>query len=436
MMHFDKDYEREISLRDLFFHILYKWRSILAAALIGAILLGGYTYFGNRSKTSKEASSITVEDDGSLTGDLRQDSTDASDRIYRQLLQEMTNYCNDSVVMQVDPYAVWKATAVYSVISGDAESLAARIAATYPSLICESINMEQLKKIYGDIDPQYIREAVIAEYIPETGSFTVKTIGLTEKMAIESLAYFDDMVGKISQADIQRNGAHTVVRISGETTQSFDSDVLARQMDTLKNMTAYYKTVFADDKASGGTVSGQTKRAGAQKSRIIRFVIIGFVAGAVFMICLYGVLYLLRGKLRKSGEITDQFGVPVFGQLNHSRARHSGKGLDGLIEKWEFRKTKTDREVVLDSASALIRERGGESGVLLTGTLSAEKIQGTANSLKELLGYSVQLAVEGAFLKNSQVVAEAAGLGSTATREVFGVEIKHSMRRKRMKFAG
>ena len=36
-----EEYEQEIDLKDLFFYMLYRWRLLLLAAVIGAAALGG-----------------------------------------------------------------------------------------------------------------------------------------------------------------------------------------------------------------------------------------------------------------------------------------------------------------------------------------------------------------------------------------------------------
>ncbi len=439
-MRFDKDYGREISFRDLFFHFLYRWRSILAAALIGAVLLGGYTYLKGHKAAVKplsaaveEIGSMTedtaAEDDGSVTEETAAETGEANDRLYKRLLDETIDYCNKSVMMRVDPYAVWKAAAVYTVIPEEKagaettgeNSAEMQIAAAYPWMAYNGMDINRLAEIYGGIEPKYIKETVSTSYISDSGSFTVETIGLTEEMAAESLAYFDELIMKEVQGDLQRICRHSVVKVSDYILQSFNQTVLNRQNDVLKNYTTYFKAVYPDgkpsDEAAGGTAPGQAKRRGVKMGKVIRFAVIGFVAGAFLMICLYSMLYLLSRKLRKARELTDQFGVPVYGQLNHTRARHPGKGVDGLIEKWEFRKTKTDREAVLENACVLVREHGGEDGILLTGTLPAERMQALADSMKERLGDAVQLTVEGSFLKNPRVIAEAAGASAVVIAE-------------------
>ena len=53
-MNYAEEYEQEIDLRDLLFHILYRWRSILLAAVIVCGLAAGYALVGNIGKSSRE----------------------------------------------------------------------------------------------------------------------------------------------------------------------------------------------------------------------------------------------------------------------------------------------------------------------------------------------------------------------------------------------
>ena len=37
-------YEKQIDLKDLFFKILYRWRMLLVAMVVGGVIYGGYGY--------------------------------------------------------------------------------------------------------------------------------------------------------------------------------------------------------------------------------------------------------------------------------------------------------------------------------------------------------------------------------------------------------
>ena len=71
--------EREISLKDLVFGFLPRWRSVLAVMMIGGILMGGISYL--RSYQSYQNS--TAEQKA-----LEQQKEEEADDLNRQLLEE------------------------------------------------------------------------------------------------------------------------------------------------------------------------------------------------------------------------------------------------------------------------------------------------------------------------------------------------------------
>ncbi len=103
-MQLNKNRVIEINLKDLFFHILYRWRSILIAAIIGAVVLCGYQYFSIKK----------VHDAGKVTKEERQyqlnlqkyhDDLENNQNIIRvntKLLQGQNNYRKESIYFQLD----------------------------------------------------------------------------------------------------------------------------------------------------------------------------------------------------------------------------------------------------------------------------------------------------------------------------------------------
>ena len=51
---YTEDYEQEIDLKDLLFVLLYRWRILLLAAVIGAALLGGYKAVKGNAQNAKQ----------------------------------------------------------------------------------------------------------------------------------------------------------------------------------------------------------------------------------------------------------------------------------------------------------------------------------------------------------------------------------------------
>ena len=48
-------YEQDISLRDILFHVLYHWRSILVVSLCAAVLVAGYRYLSISAGNEQES---------------------------------------------------------------------------------------------------------------------------------------------------------------------------------------------------------------------------------------------------------------------------------------------------------------------------------------------------------------------------------------------
>lgn len=411
-MHMNQDYERQISLRDLFFHVLYRWRSIIAAALIGAVLLGGYAWLRNRG--AENASTEAIPDETELAASL-QYNFQTSNELYQKMLDENIEYREKSILMKVNPYQVWSATAVYTVIMTDPQSIpagtmldpAVPIAATYPSLIYHDMDEGRLKSIYGETNLHYINEIVSIRAVSETGTFRINTIGTTKEMAEAGLAFFEEIILNASNGEIQKMGGHKLVRLSGYTRQVFNADIESNQIAVAKNIATYQTAITNNNNAiNKGPVITEKKSGGFGRS-IKLMTIIGFILGAMLLTGLYIVLYLLSGKLRESEELKDRFGVPVYGEFRHSRARRPGKGLDRIIEKWEFHRTGTEDTIVVNNLCALLRERSSEGTILLTGTIADKRVRELRNLLEETLGDSVQLQTAGNFLRNSVAIAEA-----------------------------
>lgn len=68
-MYPNKDYESEISIRDLFFYVLYRWRSILFIALLVMAVLGGYKYYSLRDVLN---SSVTGQEEQAYINNLNE----------------------------------------------------------------------------------------------------------------------------------------------------------------------------------------------------------------------------------------------------------------------------------------------------------------------------------------------------------------------------
>ena len=114
-MRINRDYEQEINIRDMFFDLAYRWRSILAAALIGAVALGvfQYTYLAvihGQGKITKEERQFQI-DLQNYQDSMR--NAQSSIRDYTKLISEQNEYLAESIYMSLDTQKEWFSSKTY-----------------------------------------------------------------------------------------------------------------------------------------------------------------------------------------------------------------------------------------------------------------------------------------------------------------------------------
>lgn len=425
----------EINLRDLFFNILYHWRSILAAALAGALLLGGYAFLSNRNRSAQNTGNAVKEQ----TGNSVRSNYGMSNRVYEQLLEESTDYCENAVSMKTDPFRGWFAEAVYAVVAertGTEQAGAAdpsvMIAKAYPLLVPGMADADELKNIFGGAGAEYIREVIWTGAVADSESNISQTgtgngvywptnsfrIGITapeRETAEKALAYIESALEEVSKGEIQQMGAHRLVKLSHSVSQTVSDKLLLRQENTAKRIAAWQKAI-TDNNTAINKAPASSGSAGGRKS-VKKFALLGILLGLVASCGIWFVVYVTAGKLRSGETLKNRIGIPVLGELRHLKGRSPGKGIDGLIGRWEYRRNPADNGAVIDNICALIRERRGDGPVLLTGTIPGDRISELCKNLTERLGDTVELRSEGDFQTNSRAITEAAGAAAVILAE-------------------
>ena len=421
-MRLDKTQEVVIDLRDLFFDVLYHWRSIAAVVLIAAFLLGGYAYLGNRKESSQKTDTVTEEQEENP----EQRNYEASNRIYEQLLEASNDYNENAVAMKTDPYHGWAGHVIYAVVlegseqeqidnSGNASFLLPR---TYSWLVSDLGNEDELKDIFGTTESEYIDE-MISAYDGMTGTgngmFRVTVHGPDKETVEKTLAFLDGALQEESKGDIQQLGRHEIIQVNTFVGQTIWDDLLTKKESTAKKIAAWQKAISDNDNAMNKIpMSSET---GGNKRSILKFLLLGALFGLIVACGGWMVVYVLARRLRNGELLKDRFGIPVLGELRHSKARCPGRGIDRLIEKWDYRKDDADNETILDSICALIRERKEKGQILLTGTIPDVKLRELQDSLAKRLGDKAELLREGGFLTNSRAITVAAGAAAVILAE-------------------
>ena len=407
-MQLNKEYESEINLKDLFFHVLYRWRSILLVALIGAVLFGGYKYLSmNKAAKSMQVSqqeALPSEEEIALNLEIEKKAKQVAD---------LEAYLSESVYINLNPQGIWTGSCKYLVkaepsASGGPIDPADTILPVY-SYPMSGASEDELKEVFDTDKHEHIDELVRTEINTVENSITVTVKGASVDSVQKVLEFIQTRMEAI-KTKAQNINLHSLVHVGNEIVLLTE---VKEQTDTLPNRRSYLASALSQyrselqalrERAEIRRTHGQSV---IKKSDIIKFALIGFAIGAFVMACFYAFHYALGGRVVNSSEISEKYNLPILEESVRSSSIHNNRGLDKLLAKWEVGKNKTDTEKMYNNISALIAEQQEAKDVLLVSTLKTDKLK----TIKEALATRIDdktIEAKGNFLTDSEAITEAA----------------------------
>lgn len=361
--------QKNISLMDLIFYCLEKWRWIVACMLITAIVAGTYKY----QETVKENQLAQRESDEIPIEEIEKDESFQSVKYYEQAIEEIEkelktqeDYLKNSVVMQMNSYHISTGTLNYFVESSEYVS---SVLAAYSSFVSSgrmaealyssvtNIPVEDLqylisfinntsevysldnsaKVIYNIEDSQAIASSGSGSAIfqikirtPESGqseSYLNRAIEIMEEYASElqkevadhKLTLLSSVQSEMTDSDIQEY--QSIIR-SAYTTSVRGLQTLQTELQTLQGTQGVQGT-----HSSTFTLKNPVSSA-------VNFAVFGLIVGTFLACIILLVVYILGGKLQDTEEFQEEFGMPLLGIV---RVSANKRKLFGIVDNWVFR---------------------------------------------------------------------------------------------------
>ena len=425
-MRVNKEYEVEISLKDLLFEILYHWRSCLLAAVILAILLGGARYALNLREINAYSLEETSESLESTNAANYQESAD----LYTRLLRGYENYRNRSILMQADPYQIWTVNAVYYIKSAapqDGNDPADAAVYTYASAVYNELDPDQLSEIYGNLDINYLEELIVVEFDLDADCFSLKVKGLTSEMAEKAFAYVDGNLQNYSTAHADILPEHQLFQLTKYISAVTDTELEKQQVTMAGNISKYISSQSSSSETAESMISEVVVPHPFHSVR--KYTLLGFLVGGFLAVCFYAVRYLLSDRLHHVRDLSEAYGLPLYSEFAHSRARHPGKGIDSLLEKWEFGGAQNNSNDQYDEIQSLLIEKHSNQRIMLTGTVPDKKLTSLAETLRKKCGTACELNSQPDFLRNKSAIQTCSNADAVILVEEKGVSSNREIAR-------
>lgn len=410
---YTEEYEQEIDLKELLFALLYRWRLLLVAAVAGAALLAGY----KQMKGGSELSEVGPEE--SYQEQLEQYETNQMDleeaiASLENNMAEQNQYLAKAPLMQINPYKEAVASAQFLIdTAADGDQSMGTLLQAYEAALSDD---EYLQEVAGKLNTEsrYVKELIrvqnrpglessdsvavvlqVQENAVTKGLLQVQAVGVDAEMAewvLEAVTAQCEEVHAQLNAEVK---PHSLKLLNQNTGEQVDMDLVTIQQTVRNNVSSLQRTL-TDMKSSLNTleVPVDTAAGGESVKGIVKYGILGFLAGGFLAVCAVAALYIFSDKVRNEKEVADRFRLKSLGAF----AAVPKKRVFGFIDSWLRHLAGDDKTWPDDLVYEMIGTNAanyaeGRKSLFVTGLASEERMQAVCEHIRAALP-AVEIAVE------------------------------------------
>lgn len=424
---------REIDLLDMIADVLSHWRGLIVALVLGAALLGGFSYMKSlRTVQNVQQPETVVQEETTVEEQLTQLEQSLDDESLATVLAVVDDekeydlkktYSENSIYMQLNPLQAVQTELVYQVQTADG-SIDGQLGALYTSLL-NNVGLYDWVAQQTGIEASYVGELISAETV---SSLTIqsKTEKLQQEMSlgtncvkvsilqpdVEACQKLADAVkAYMSEEQKQLNnelGQHALVLISETTGSVMNKDLMDEQIQcrneiaSLQSTIAAAKVDFTEEQKQyyelltweeAEQLEQPAQNVSAEENPVQtsavskKYVLLGAVLFAFVYALVICMVYIFNTKLRVSDELQSIYGIPQIGLV----IRESGRKV--FLDKWvdslrHYGKRKFTAEQSMELAFAAIKiaaVKNGLNNICLMGCNMSAGADKVCESLKAAL---------------------------------------------------
>ncbi len=423
--------EREIDLLDMIADILSHWRGLLIAIVLGAVLLGAFSYtrsyrnMQNMQNMQSQEAENTSEDEMTIEEKLAQLSENLDDSQLTAVLTTVDDakeyalkkqYVQDSIYMQLDPMNVAQEELIYNIQEKD-ENGSQRLGTIYRNTL-NSVGLYDWIEQQTGLEAAYVGELVS---VTIGGSDSLKIIirGVDAescgKIAEAVKTYMEQQQGNLNT----RLGSHELVLLSEVSGNIMNMDVMNQQtayrnsIYGLETAIAAAKAAFSEDqkqyytllmKENGLEDTTDAEQSIVEEEQLVpenpavskKYVVLGAVLFAFIYAAVLCMGYIFNSRIRVNDGLQDLYGIPQIGVV----VKDSKKKL--FLDRWvnglrHYGKREFTAEQSMELVFAAIKiaaAKNGQNSICLMGCnlgAGADKVCEGLKAALEKEGLSVTI---------------------------------------------
>lgn len=380
--------EQVVFLKDLLFAVLYQWKLILAAALVLAVLLGGYkAFFSFETVNPDDQEKYQTELE---KYELKKTALEQAAATIERNLAGQKAYLEESVMMRLDPYAFYEAAMVlyidngYQIMPGsdyqDPDNINSILQAYQLAFTRDPI----ISKLAGEmnLEARYLQELlkVTVRGTADSSSHVLTvTVCYSDQAGAERiLAALEDRLEAISTQINSSVGSHSVDVVS--ETCNLRTDVTLAT--TQKAETDRVNTLMTDLDKTKTSLKNLQKPARIDDSGtdVAKYAILGAAAGMVLVAAFACVAHIAGEKVYSQRVLEARTAVNVIAKLADPKKKWRNP-VDRWLRKQEGR--AVDRPEARKLAATVVRSCCADGKTLLiTGDAGRETCRALAEALE------------------------------------------------------
>lgn len=328
--------EIEINLTELCAYIVRHGCSVLLAAILFMLLLGGYKGYKNIIRFNS-ADAITEEQAAYQDKlELYNAQKTAGETLIENINEQLKNqqdYQEHSILMNIDPYNEYRDSISYYVYTNyqimpgmDYQNVdpAPSILAAYAAAAQDGEMFSNIvKQMNGTVSVRDLEELISVDYDddtskPATRVLTITTIGNTQELANQLMSYVKEQINDSRDKIAASIGEHELRVITEFSSLTADAALQKKMTDysntiaTLQQNLAKVQDSLSDLKEPAAP-AGNSRRHAAMNTA--KFAIIGLILGGFLAAMVWAVLYITGDRLSDEDELSERFGVTILGHI-------------------------------------------------------------------------------------------------------------------------
>lgn len=426
--------EWEINIKSMIFAAAYRWKAMVAVAMILAVLLGGYQTLSLWRNTGNSA--VAEQNEAAQAEHKsRSDMLQTSIKNLKKNIKEQEIYLSESVLMQLDYWNVHQAkvdlyvSTPYQIMPDkfyqDTDK-SSHIVALYASALQDPVVLE---KIAADvkIKATYLSELITVK--TEEDNILSVTVNWTDDEGAQKIANaLITHAQSCQDAFAEKVGEHTL-EVALNTVGSFVDPTLIDQQNAKNFQMQNYEQQLAEKEAKLQTLAAPTISAvsvGDILKAGIKWAILGCVAGLFLTFAYFCFIYIFSDKVYSGTDLQNRCGIRALGSLSGSKKYDP---ITRCLHQAEGRVIAGPDAAPELLQETLLQYAQGASNVLITGDVKPELAKACADRLQEGMG-GVKLIPCGSVLEDADAVRGLKQCDAVVLLEKCGTSRYHRISRE------